>query len=286
MRALVLFREAGAHVVVPVPSLTDLTRALSFGSISAACASIAILAHWRRWPRTEVVVSTSALALILGWWLCHPLCLFLISLITGQSVFVERYLSLALPGAALTATLGVAMFAPARYWKTMAITIGLGVLIFLGHWNRLWPDHHNSDWRSAAQAVNSQALGPDVPVICPSPFIEARLPVWQPDYPISSFLYSHLLLYKLHGHMYPFPFDTSAEVERYAAMLSRTELAGSHHFVIYGGDHIAPLWRDWFRARPEFAGWNIREAWDRSGMSTFSFLNNPTPTSRNGPAMP
>ena len=63
--------------------------------------------------RTErwVCLALSSWVLILGWWLWHPLALFAFSLVTGNSVYVDRYLSLALPGAALTATLAAACFA-------------------------------------------------------------------------------------------------------------------------------------------------------------------------------
>ena len=33
--------------------------------------------------------------------------------------------------------------------------------------------------------MNTLALGPATPVICPSPFIEARPPVWTPGYPLA-----------------------------------------------------------------------------------------------------
>jgi hypothetical protein len=178
---------------------------------------------------------------------------------THNSVFVSRYLSVALPGAALASTLAVAVFTPHRYWKTLSLVLGCGVLLFVGGWTHLWPPHHNSDWRAAALALSEQSIGADVPVISPSPFVEAKEPVWRPDYPLSSFLYSHLLVYPAPGKIYPFPFESSPQVERYAARLSADTLSQADRFVIYGDAPKVLFWRAWFAARPELAGWKARK---------------------------
>ena len=54
------------------------------------------------------------------------------------------------------------------------------LLILLGGWRHAWPSHHVSDWRGASAKANSLMLGPYTPVIYPSPFIEAKPPVWRP----------------------------------------------------------------------------------------------------------
>jgi hypothetical protein len=56
-------------------------------------------------------------------------------------------------------------------------------LVARGRWNRIWPAHHGSDWRAAALTLNQELHGAPVPVLYPSPFIEAVPPVWRPDYP-------------------------------------------------------------------------------------------------------
>jgi hypothetical protein len=98
----------------------------------------------------------------------------------------------------------------------------------------------------------------DVPVICPSPFIEARSPVWRPDYPVSGFLYAHLSFYRIGGHIYPFPFETSKQVETYARELSMEKLSRAARFAIYGGDRSVIFWRGWLAGRPELSDWNNR----------------------------
>jgi hypothetical protein len=188
-----------------------------------------------------------------------PLSLFAFSHLTGSSVFVPRYLGIALPGIALAIGGGVALFLPAEKWRPISLALGAGVLIFMGSWNRLWPPHHNSDWRGAAETLTQMPLPAGLPVICPSPFIEARPPVWRADYPIDSFLYSHLLVYPVPGKLYPFPYERSPEAERDAQQLWRDTLSSAPAFVLFGQAPAVNSWREWFRSRSETAAWHDRQ---------------------------
>jgi Dolichyl-phosphate-mannose-protein mannosyltransferase len=256
--ALAIYREAKAHVVVDQPEGGDLVATLKLSLIAPVCAIAALLARRLRWPRVEGVGSADALTLILGWWLVHPLGLYVFSKLTGNSVFVSRYLYVALPGAVLTATLAAAAFLPPVQWKRMAVVLGLTLLVVMGRWSRPLLSHSGSDWRAAAQSLKREMGAGSVPVICPSPFIEAKWPVWQPDYPVSSFLYSHLLVYRLPGKLYAFPRELSPEAAQFAAALSTGPLASAGRFYIYGGDQSVKYWRVWFSARPEFTAWRER----------------------------
>jgi hypothetical protein len=220
----------------------------------------------RRSRRFFYTAGTSARAtnatLILSWWLCQPLCLFAVSRLTGSSVFVSRYYSLALPGTALAATLWASRSLTAEAWKPTAALLGVGALLAAGQWGRLWPAHRNSDWRGAAREVRQLAADPATPVICPSPFVEARPPVWNPGYRLPGFLYAHLAVYPLPGRVLLFPFDDSPEAESYAAQLAGTTLAPAGRFVICGGAGQAGFWWKWLAGRPELAGWSSRRAGD------------------------
>jgi uncharacterized membrane protein len=253
-----LSRQASAHVVADIPSGGDFSRALKLGFVVPFCAVSALLGRWLRWPLVDRPAPVESVTLILALWLCDPVCLFLLSRVSGESVFLSRYLYLALPGIALTGTLAAAVFLPRSFWRPMAAVLGIGILIFAGRWNHLAPEHHNSDWRAASRAINREVAGADVPILCPSPFIEARPPVWWPGYPASSFLYSHLAVYPVRGTVYRFPFETSPQAERFAAELSQGRLSASKEFIVYGGDRVVRFWRNWFSARPELAGWRIR----------------------------
>jgi hypothetical protein len=251
-RALALYRQAGAHVVVARPSARDLVLSLKIGLIVVLRAGAWVVSRLFRRPTAAVAVSLSSGVLILAWWLCQSLGLFGFSWLTGNSVFLARYLWLALPGAAMVATWAASRFVAEAHWKPLAAALGMGVLLLNGQWNQTWPWHHNSDWRGAARKVRELGIGPDTPVICPSPFVEARPPVWRPDYPLPGFLYAHLAVYPVPGKIWLFPFEDSAEAEAFA----RQQLpAISKRFVLYGGQGQVDFWRDWFAARPELAGW-------------------------------
>jgi len=281
--ALSLLREARAHVIALVPTLRDLSASLkpalvlSCGAAAWALTAIRPLRHVLL-PRTEefghgavsrrdrlgrnnanVPVSCSSLALILGWWLCHPLCLFAYSRWTGVSVFVPRYLSVALPGASLAAAAAAAVWVPDPSWKRAAVFVSIGALLFAGKWRHLWPPHDDSDWRSAARSIVQLSVGPETPVLCPSPFIEGRPPAWRPDYPLPGFLYAHLPVYPIPGRIYLLPFESVPETEPFAAQLVQEKLATAPRFLLYGGARNVNSWRDWLRQRREFGRWRIRE---------------------------
>ncbi len=261
LRALTLYRHAGAHVIVALPAARDLIFSLKLGLVAACGAgawlvSRAPLLSGRGAVRGLPSRDREGALLIACWWLCQPVCLFLFSWITGNSVFVARYLGLSLPGAALAATWAAGEFVSSLHWRPMAAALGLGVLLLNGQWNRAAPWHHNSDWRGAARKISELGLQADTPVICPSPFIEAKPPDWRPDYPLPGFLYAHLPVYPVPGKVWLFPFADSPEADEFAGRLSAGTLAQSKRFVLYGGQGQVGFWREWFAARPELAGWS------------------------------
>jgi hypothetical protein len=196
LSALFIDRGAQSHVIVGQPSLRDLVNSLHLGMIAGFTGGASLLAHWCGWRYRGFHFLPAPLALVVGWWLCQPLGMFLFSWITGTSVFVPRYLFLSLPGAAFLATMMVAPFLPNHAWRPLAALVGVGVLLSLGSWPRPSPQHHGSQWREAAIAINEiRSMRADTPVLCPSPFVEAQPPAWSPAYSISGFLYSHLQAY-------------------------------------------------------------------------------------------
>jgi hypothetical protein len=255
--ALHLFRQATAHVIVALPTFRDLRISLKFGLILICGGGAFVLSRLFRWPRVRAFSVDSGLVLIAAWWLIQPLSLFAVSRVTGSSMFVARYLYIGLPGAALAATWAAAHFIPAAHWKPLTLAFGAGVLLLLGQWTQLWPMHHGSDWRLAARTVDQWASdNPDTPVLCPSPFIEARPPVWQPSYALPGFLYCHLPVYPFRGKPYLLPFDDSPDAEQYVTSLAEGPIPASGRFLIYGGSGSVRYWRNWFSVRPEFSAWH------------------------------
>lgn len=149
---------------------------------------------------------------------------------------------------------------PFEKWGSLSLALGAGILLFTGQWTRAFPIHQKSGWRDAAAALRSATRGDaNFPIVCPSPFVEARSPVWRPDLPASGFLYSHLLVYRPGGRTFSFPFALSNEEEQYARRFVSETALPAGRFAIYGGDRNVMFWRDWFTARPELASWRYSE---------------------------
>ncbi|HEY1239560.1 MAG TPA: hypothetical protein VGF16_03340 [Bryobacteraceae bacterium] len=258
VQSLALLRDARAHVVTPLPSPGEFARSLELHVLALCGGAAWVIGRARGWRVARAPLPASTLLLIAAWWLVQPVFLFLFSWVTGNGVFVPRYLQLALPGAALASTAAAGRFIPAGQWTRLAAVLGAGLLLYLGQWRTIWPRHHNSDWRAAASVVNEIEAEAPAPVVCPSPFVEARPPAWEPDYPLPGFLYTHLAVYPIHGKPYLFPFETSPQAELFAATVARGALLPSRRFLIYGWGPQVNFWRDWFARRPEFAAWRRR----------------------------
>ena len=280
LTAVSILQEAGSHVIVPVPTLRAFVNSLKAGLVVGCFAGIGVcrwlavtsaektdtgatgLRSLLRFPARKTQIaeegkspSKSAIFLVLAYWLGQPLALFVFSHLTGNSVYVSRYLYVALPGVALTAALCVAYYQEPQYWKKVTLLLAAVVLLNSGAWGDGWPRHDFSDWRSAARALNQLKLGADTPVVCPSPFIEANPPDWSPSYSLPGFLYGHLQIYPIESRPYLFPFEYSREGEEYALSFVREELQRSGRFVVYGGAKNVRDWTKWFGRRPELADW-------------------------------
>jgi len=257
--ALAMSRDAAQHVFAPLPSWSELGETFKIRLVAGCALAAFIYARLRRAPRIDSVPAFSAIVLIAGWWLVQPVGLFAYSHLSGVSVFATRYVSISLPGAALSATAAVAFFVPKSLWKPAAMVMGIAALGFGAQWRELWPPHHNSDWRGAARAANALALGSTTPVLVVSPFVEAKPPVWSPDYPLPGYLYSPLDVYPINAKPYLLPYGDSPAGKQYAETLAQGTLPAAGKFLIHGPAADVARWREWFAARPEFAGWRNRQ---------------------------
>jgi hypothetical protein len=257
--ALRILQNAKAHVIVPLPGIRSWLYSFPWKTV-AFCAGLpwvaAQLFKWRRQKAASAGASIDAMTLIAAWWIWMPLCLFAWSRLTGTVLFVPRYFSPELPGAALAATALAAFYLPRARWKQASVVLAVAGLLWTGRWNVPWPHHSPDNWRQGASEANLKAAEPDTPVITVSPFIEAQAPVWRPDYRLPAFLYAPLLVYPVRGRIYPFPFSISPDAERYAARLLRDNLTKRRRFIVYGPGPNARSWADWFSRRPELAGWS------------------------------
>jgi len=257
LNALLVLHQASAHVISELPGFREFEHATRWSLVVICTAGTWLVARLLKWPIPRAsLLGGSSIVLIAAWWLVQPLALYVFSRVTGDSVFISRYVSLALPGTALMATAAAAMFIPPDRWASVSLALGAGVLLVMGQWGTAELRHDNSDWRSAARAETRLATTSDMPVICLSPFVEARPPIWTPDYPLPGFLYSHLSFYPLKGRFYLFPFGAAArDGEAYALRLTADTLSKSPRFVVYGANNF---WRSWFADNPELKGWRNR----------------------------
>ncbi len=257
LQALVLFRQAGSHVVVAEPTLRDLLYSLKVGLVAGG-AACGILLYWvsRKLVVPAPVPTYSSRVLMLVWWFAEPLCLFAFSWLSGNSVFLSRYLWLSLPGTVLAATLAASIYLPARFWQPAAVVLLLWALAANGQWRERHPLHHNSDWRGAAHKV-AELVSDETPVICPSPFVEARPPAWGPTYRLPGFLYAHLDVYPVRGQLRLFPFAGSEEADADATQFLRRTLVGAGRFALYSGQGQVDYWTKWFARQPELSGWAV-----------------------------
>lgn len=263
LSALSLFRQASAHVMVVQPSLRATEHLLRWNLVLICAVGAWLTRQIGKVGRAGAKgappanpgsrAEPASTLLVFSAWLIQPFALYAFSHLTGDSVFLNRYLSIMLPGIALAATWAAARFLAPAQWKPAALVLGIGVFAVMGQWTTLWPPHEISDWRAAARTVNA-AIPPAAPVICPSPFIEARWPIWRPDYPLPGFLYAHLAVYPLRHKVLLFPYESSPEATRYATSLLPS-LTQFPRFAVYGGAGNARYWRNWFAAALAPAGW-------------------------------
>jgi len=266
---LSLQHTARMHVIGTMPTLWNLLKALDPAVFLGVGAWL--VARCCRWPVVAGTVSRSSLALTLAWWLIPASALFAFSWITGESLFVSRYFSLMLPGAALVGTAFVARYIPDSRWPLLSTVLGVGLLLALGQWNRIMPRNFNYDYRGAASAINQQGSGATTPVVCVSPFVEGRSPAWYPDYPLPSFLYAPLAVYPIYGHPYLFPFASSPEAEKYAGDVARTALEPSSRFFVYGTRQRVQWWQRWLARRLSASHWSSRNAGSFGEVSLVEF---------------
>jgi uncharacterized membrane protein len=137
LNALALFHQASAHVISELPGFREFEHATRWSLVVICTAGTWLVARLLKWRTARVpLLLGSSLILIVAWWLVQSVALYVFSRVTGDSVFISRYVSLALPGTALAATAAAAMFIPADRWASVSIALGAGVLLVMGGWTR------------------------------------------------------------------------------------------------------------------------------------------------------
>ncbi|HKD04292.1 MAG TPA: glycosyltransferase family 39 protein [Bryobacteraceae bacterium] len=247
---------AETHAFMPLPKFRQFYYMIHV-NVLLICGGAAWLLHaYLKWKPSAAPVTVPAWVLIIGWWLACPVCLFIYSRISGNGIFISRYVSLMYPGIALAATALVAQFLPDRGWRYGAAAAGIIALFLMGQWSAKSPAHTPDDWRAAA-AMEKAISTDSTPVLCASPFIEAQSPGFSPAYALPGFLFSNLTYYPIRGRLRLFPFSPSEQAEKYALSLLKNELVPARRFVLYGSNYGSGYLMRYLAKRPELAGWKI-----------------------------
>jgi hypothetical protein len=274
LTALGRLQGAQSHVFNPLPQARNFVYLVHL-NVVLICGGVAWLVQRSvKWKMAGAPpVSFPSWTLIACCWLACPVCIFAYSHISGNGLFITRYLSLMLPGVALAATAVTARFLPEDAWRPGAIVAGFAALALMGHWTIPIPSHDPDDWRSAS-AVERSFAGEQTPVLCVSPFIEAQSPVWTPGYALPGFLYSNLTYYPIRGKPRLFPFVLSPPAEQYASQLLTTELLPSRRFAIYGSLMGTGYLLRYLGHRHELDGWRLR-TWHFGNIFIATFESSP-----------
>lgn len=150
------------------------------------------------------------------------------------------------------------------------LTLALAALLALAI-VRLWlMPLPSSFWTHEANAVSLVRYGASHPSLAASPQLADSIYNVLPRiadapggfsesvYRLSSTLALGLALYPVRGRVYPFPYRPSPGAESFAAALAQSALRTSNRFVVYGHRSDAHFWENWFRRRPDLAGWSDR----------------------------
>lgn len=153
-------------VLVGVPDLVDLVEALVPVPLVAAVAVGHILGGRRRHRQAP----DPALTLIVVWALAPIVACWVVSNLTGTSIWVDRYRLGAIPGIALLVGLGVG-----RIGRSHGRVVASAVLLFFSLWNvseAAGLDRHG--WREAVEWARAETAGEQVTIALDTDLIELQ----------------------------------------------------------------------------------------------------------------
>jgi hypothetical protein len=184
-------------------------------------------------PSAEALLrppAEQAFSMVLFWAIGPSLVMFLYSLATGNSIFIDRYLLSQAPGMALVSG-GLAASLSPPLWRGAFITI-LALIALSGGGLKLWKNHSAEDWRQAATLVRAErSAAPGMPFLAASCFLESNhLPM--PVTPAQlAFLRPYMLPYDFSGEALYLPIGLN-EANRAAVGATLEQAARSPRFLL------------------------------------------------------
>ena len=167
---------------------------------------------------------------------------FAISVFTPIKTFLLRYIIVSNIGLALLTGAGIGRLQPAWARHVVTSCILLFSLAAYGAVGRLWPLHHNQDWRGALALVQNVAGPTKMPVVFQSPFVESKALVQGVGDDPPEFLLAPIVMYPVQTHVIAVPLSFSQRTAAYMNTNVIPQLEKAHRFVLVsvGGAWVGP----------------------------------------------
>ena len=197
-------------------------------------------------PSASSVLPMPSVLFLATWMLVPLVLLFAVSMFTGLSVFLGRYLIPAIPAVSIFYAIGLRRIdsGPARI-----VAIGVMVLASL-----VIHERPRDDFRAAAEAVNEFVAGVDsTPVFLASGLIEGEEPKWLADPVLAEYLNAPTKYYPIDGSLITLP--RRLKDHPMTAAIVRPILSNAERFVVVEWFSNGARATGWFLSRAEKAGY-------------------------------
>ncbi len=152
--------------------------------------------------------------LLATWAALAPVIFFLVSRLTGQTVFASRYLLFTLPAAVLFIVWILSGFERFEWRFLILLAIFAGTVLHPGSLLLAFRESASS-WREPLSLIASQSEGQSPPLFVASGIVESGALRWTESDPAESRLFAALTAYPLRNRTIPLPYQFSDQVANY-----------------------------------------------------------------------
>ncbi|MBV9625472.1 MAG: glycosyltransferase family 39 protein [Acidobacteria bacterium] len=212
---------------------------------------------------------------------------FAVSVFTPVKTFHLRYIIVSNIGLALLAGGAIGRLQPAWARNIVTSCVLLCSLAAYGAVGRLWPLHHNQDWRGALALVKQNAAPTGLPVIFQSPYIESTTLLQSSGDDPPEFLIAPVVMYPVQTRVIPVPLAFNQRSIGYmnAKVIPVAEQAGRFLLVTVGGGWEGPEgseqpYVNWLLGRlPDFQARKLGNFGDAVSITLYQQDGNPATSS-------
>ncbi|MFY9551331.1 MAG: glycosyltransferase family 39 protein [Thermoanaerobaculia bacterium] len=191
--------------------------------------------------------------------------LFMVSRVTGTSVFVSRYMMCMIPGQALLMAWFLRGVLPTRGQR--AVVPGYLLILFLARGLKI--AHTGEDWRGAVAALN--VINGSHPVLMSGTYTESRNLDWVQDGKHVAYMRAPLDFYATAGRAVILPLNVGRDAESYVEELLNSTPGLKDRFVLIERSSKFPSWAPWLDERLRPSGFRMRKVWDHGNPSAWVF---------------